>query len=918
MDTQIEVVSGKITLGVSEAKEYTNTSINKLSAGGRNILLKSDERSINATASGGDSYTNTTGDLLVTVSSQSWVKIYYNGSFSTEVEYFSKALVFSVEVYGTNTNGVPPMFYPNASFNYKRCQGTVVNGKWSRIFCAVTYGTNNNEWHLQFAGCSGSYRFRKPKLEVGNVPTDWSLAPEDIEDDWQHYTDVAKSELESEIQILSNQISLKVSQADFNALGTRVTNAEAQITINKNAIEQRVTKTEYTTGIDNANFLATVLNKGLMLNSDPTFKNGYNGISVYNNSGGSGVTITRKTISGIPNDSGYGIEIVRSGTSSPGSGGFIFGTSTKANRVLVCRFVAKIPAGSNVEFASNATGDSSVRKWLTDHSGSGDWKEYAFYVKCGASGTFSSTMFFYISSGANVTWWLAYATVFDANAAEQYTSLSTYTTKITQLENSISLKASQTTVDSLSGRVTTAESKIEQNANAISLKVSQSDVDNSINNIDLGGRNLLKNSTRISSASAASGITFANVTFSGLDVSRVVASSGNGNYLKINGFDILASLEPRSSKMCFSFDVYGSSTNGAAPTLYTDWTGYMNNAKGASVVNNSWRRIYFIFDFKVQSPNFHLGWSGRTGTYYLKNFKLEFGNKPTDWSPAPEDVSSDAQGVIQEKLYDTGIDIDAKTVTVTASSFKVQNNAGTAIAVFKTASNGNTVLQASYIDVDNLTVKKLDGATGSFENLTCVDSSGNTVGTLSFDSSGRLWFNGDMYHQGTKDGRALRYYMSDVWVRGSFGSAERNTMVVYGSYAYVFTKGPSGSSTYIPLTSKTSSNNETYYVVDGYSPRKDYNGETAGFPIDVIVFRITSNTVYRFQISLINTQRVLIVNANDSYDNVDIYLNGSKFRLANGRVAELIQLSKWMYPTPDSSNLGRGLMIASAGYDNNW
>ena len=135
---------------------------------------------------------------------------------------------------------------------------------------------------------------------------------------------------------------------------------------------------------------------------------------------------------------------------------------------------------------------------------------------------------------------------------------------------------------------------------------------------------------------------------------------------------------------------------------------------------------------------------------------------------------------------------------------------------------------------------------------------------------------------------------------------------------YVFTKGPSGSSTYIPLTSKTSSNNETYYVVEGYSPRNDYASETAGFPIDVIVFRITSNTVYRFQISLSNTQRVLIVNANDSYDNVDIYLNGSKFRLANGRVAELIQLSKWMYPTPDSSNLGSGLMIASAGYDNNW
>lgn len=76
--------------------------------------------------------------------------------------------------------------------------------------------------------------------------------------------------------------------------------------------------------------------------------------------------------------------------------------------------------------------------------------------------------------------------------------------------------------------------------------------------------------------------------------------------------------------------------------------------------------------------------------------------------------------------------------------------------------------------------------------------------------------------------------------------------------------------------------------------------------------------MYRYQIEMALTQRVLVVNANDSYDNVDIYLNGSKFRLANGRIAELIQLSNWMYPAPNTNNLGSGLMIASAGYDNNW
>lgn len=56
-------------------------------------------------------------------------------------------------------------------------------------------------------------------------------------------------------------------------------------------------------------------------------------------------------------------------------------------------------------------------------------------------------------------------------------------------------------------------------------------------------------------------------------------------------------------------------------------------------------------------------------------------------------------------------------------------------------------------------------------------------------------------------------------------------MVVYGSYAYVYTKGADKTGTYITLTSGTSSANETYYTVPCYSPRYDYNGETSGFQL---------------------------------------------------------------------------------------
>lgn len=75
-------------------------------------------------------------------------------------------------------------------------------------------------------------------------------------------------------------------------------------------------------------------------------------------------------------------------------------------------------------------------------------------------------------------------------------------------------------------------------------------------------------------------------------------------------------------------------------------------------------------------------------------------------------VSDDVSG-IKTGLSATGIDIDSKTVSVTASQFLVKDNSGTGIAVFKMV-DGKPVLKAENIDVDNLRVKHLDGADGTF------------------------------------------------------------------------------------------------------------------------------------------------------------------------------------------------------------
>jgi hypothetical protein len=118
----------------------------------------------------------------------------------------------------------------------------------------------------------------------------------------------------------------------------------------------------------------------------------------------------------IPVTPKYMLEITTdaSTTTSPGLGGFTFSTSTAANKEFVAYFRAKIPSDRKLVFASNETGDNYVRKWLTSDTGTGGWYTYAYYVRCGATGTFSSTNFFYIERGSRpITWYLEMATVFE-------------------------------------------------------------------------------------------------------------------------------------------------------------------------------------------------------------------------------------------------------------------------------------------------------------------------------------------------------------------------------------------------------------------------------------------------------------------------------------------------------------------------
>ena len=56
-------------------------------------------------------------------------------------------------------------------------------------------------------------------------------------------------------------------------------------------------------------------------------------------------------------------------------------------------------------------------------------------------------------------------------------------------------------------------------------------------------------------------------------------------------------------------------------------------------VTSNWSTVWYSGTWNdTNNIAFHLGFSGLVGTYLFKNWKIEKGNKPTDWSPAIEDL----------------------------------------------------------------------------------------------------------------------------------------------------------------------------------------------------------------------------------------------------------------------------------------
>ena len=138
---------------------------------------------------------------------------------------------------------------------------------------------------------------------------------------------------------------------------------------------------------------------GKVLNNDPTFLKS-NALAPY---GIPSVTRENSPSGSQPTDSTYRIKIVATKASPTGWGGIVYNTMSRINAEFVIKFNAHLPTGRTFRIANNQIGNGFQINWLTDNKGKGTWVEYAYYVKCGTGGIFSTFGHLAIEGGAAPT-----------------------------------------------------------------------------------------------------------------------------------------------------------------------------------------------------------------------------------------------------------------------------------------------------------------------------------------------------------------------------------------------------------------------------------------------------------------------------------------------------------------------------------
>ena len=450
----------------------------------------------------------------------------------------------------------------------------------------------------------GEYFIYGAKLESGNKVTDWTAAPEDIQNQFTIITNTI-SGVSSKVDNVEKSIVNKVWQTDITSKINEYNNTTVK------EIVDRVTKTE-----TDINGVTTTVS---------TMKTNYDG------------KITSLETKQIQTDSKLGW-LISSGTSSSNF------TLTDRTADLVSKYI-------------NLHGLVTFKGLSSDVNGK-------FTKYDGWGGTTDSTKI----NGAMIETGSVKAEQIAANAI-----------------TAIKIAANAVTADKISAyglsvlHKTTGVKTLEidasgnVNLNVKSLQIASKDVPTktevtqSINDLQIGGRNLLLNSNFLNGTFGWTAEDNCKIAASPSDTLKeknayvlIIANTGTGRAYNNSRTD-----KYHLAKTQYTLQ-FKYKTDDSSPVTFKVGvadTGYIIGNITAPA-DNTWRKFTATYTAPM-TGSLTIRITSGTGRILIGVPKLEYGNKATDWTPAPEDFTADAQAKAAEALASAKTYADAQ-IKVTA------------------------------------------------------------------------------------------------------------------------------------------------------------------------------------------------------------------------------------------------------------
>ncbi len=328
---------------------------------------------------------------------------------------------------------------------------------------------------------------------------------------------------------------------------------------------------------------------------------------------------------------------------------------------------------------------------------------------------------FKIEKGSKATDWTPAPEDIDSKFLNYYTKTET-DAELSIMSGNISAAVSR--VAGVESRTT----QLELDTNGITTRVS------AVENMEIGGRNLLLNSSFQENVDKWNGINNSHiVTKDGVACAHI---QGGFNTTLSAYQSILAKIDPNDTEQIYTcsldvrLDNYVAGTTNPFVQMYFSglynsngvdtWLGATSisgNPYISSVAGQGWVRLKYTFRFArpLSAMAIYVFARDFTGDLYFKNYKLEKGSKATDWTPAPEDVEAD----IEEQTGEVQKNVDGVKDRVDIAESAIQQLKD-AISMLVTDKNGTSLM-----------VQTSEGwtfSTGAIQEA--VDKASESLGTL--------------------------------------------------------------------------------------------------------------------------------------------------------------------------------------------